>query len=60
MLAAQGQVEAALGWLRKALAGGNLKFLSVASQALASARDPQIQALAIDYRRRADELALIL
>ena len=56
VLADEGNVAEALGWLRKALAGGNLNFLRVASQALASAADPQIHALATDYAQRQSEL----
>ena len=57
VLADSGQIEAALAWLRKALAGGNLKFLRVAHQALVQAEHPRIRALAEGYRMRALELA---
>jgi TPR repeat protein len=56
VLADEGQIEEALVWLRKALAGGNLNFLRVASKALLIATDQQIRALAIDYARRHAEL----
>jgi uncharacterized protein len=56
VLADEGDVAAAMGWLRQALAGGNLNFLRVASKALASAADPQIRALAIEYAQRQTEL----
>ncbi|QCY14661.1 tetratricopeptide repeat protein [Pseudomonas sp. MPC6] len=56
VLADEGQIEEALVWLRKALAGGNLNFLRVASKALLNATDQQIRALAIDYARRHAEL----
>ena len=46
VLTDEGNIEDALVWLRKALAGGNLNFLRVASQALMGAIDPRIQALA--------------
>ncbi|VVO20578.1 tetratricopeptide repeat protein [Pseudomonas fluorescens] len=56
VLADEGQIEEALVWLRKALAGGNLNFLRVASKALQEASDPQIRTLASDYARRQTEL----
>lgn len=56
VLADEGDVEGALVWLHKALAGGNVNFLRVASQALSNATDPHIQALAADYIRRCTEL----
>jgi TPR repeat protein len=55
VLAAQGRIDEAVVWLEKALAGGNLNFLRVASQALASAADPRIQALAGRYALRCQE-----
>ncbi|MGY2376863.1 tetratricopeptide repeat protein [Pseudomonas sp. SDO524_S393] len=57
VLADSGEVEAALEWLHKALAGGNLKFLRTACNALAAARDPQIRAMADVYHRRAMTLS---
>lgn len=56
VLAGEGDVDGALVWLHKALAGGNVNFLRVASQALSSASDPRIQLLANDYRCRYTEL----
>jgi TPR repeat protein len=56
VLADEGNIDGALIWLRKALAGGNLNFLRVASKALLSATDPQIRALATDYAQRCIEL----
>ncbi|WP_213940868.1 tetratricopeptide repeat protein [Pseudomonas sp. dw_612] len=56
VLADEGSIEDALGWLHKALAGGNLNFLRVASNALASATDPNIRALVADYAHRCAEL----
>ncbi len=56
VLTDEGKIEDALVWLRKALAGGNLNFLRVASQALSSATDSRIQALAHDYARRCADL----
>jgi len=58
VLADRGQIEAALEWLRKALAGGNLKFLRTAQKALAAANDPQIRAMAEAYDARATQLNL--
>jgi TPR repeat protein len=56
VLADEGNIDEALVWLRKALDGGNLNFLRVASKALASATDPKIRALAVDYAHRCAEL----
>ena len=56
VLADKGQVDDALEWLRKALAGGNLKFLRTAYTALAAADDPQIRAMGAVYQQRATEL----
>ncbi|MGU9855781.1 tetratricopeptide repeat protein [Pseudomonas sp. LF245] len=58
VLADRGQDDAALDWLRKALAGGNLKFLRTAQKALAAANDPQIRAMAEAYQARATQLDL--
>lgn len=57
VLAAEGRIDEALVWLEKALVGGNLNFLRVASQTLLGAADPRIQTLATRYQRRADELS---
>ncbi|MFS9629943.1 hypothetical protein, partial [Klebsiella pneumoniae] len=57
VLADKGQVDVALGWLRKALVGGNLKFLRTAYKALAAANDPQVRAMADAYQRRARSLS---
>jgi TPR repeat protein len=56
VLAGEGNIDEALVWLRKALAGGNLNFLRVASKSLLSATDPKIRALAYDYVQRQAEL----
>jgi TPR repeat protein len=56
VLTDEGNIEDALVWLRKALAGGNLNFLRVASQALMGATDPGIQALAHEFHHRVVEL----
>ncbi|TPG79375.1 tetratricopeptide repeat protein [Pseudomonas mandelii] len=56
VLADEGDIDQALDWLHKALDGGNLNFLRVASKALASATDPKIRALAVDYAHRSAEL----
>ncbi|MHC8342067.1 tetratricopeptide repeat protein [Pseudomonas sp. RT6P73] len=51
VLADEGNVEAALVWLRKALAGGNLNFLQVASKALLGAPHAEIREFAAIYRQ---------
>ena len=56
VLADEGRIDEARQWLRKALAGGNLNFLRVASKALLNAIDPQIRALATEYAQRTAEL----
>jgi TPR repeat protein len=55
VLADEGRVEEAIGWLRKALVGGNSKFLRVASESLTNARHAQIRALADEYLLRLNE-----
>ncbi|WP_415773221.1 tetratricopeptide repeat protein [Pseudomonas sp. LB3P38] len=52
VLADEGKIDEALVWLRKALDGGNLNFLRVASQALSSASNPHIRELASLYHQR--------
>lgn len=52
VLADDGKIDEALGWLRKALVGGNLNFLRVASQALLSATEPKIHAMAAEYHQK--------
>jgi len=56
VLAAEGRVDEAVDWLEKALAGGNLSFLRVASQTLADATDLRIQVMASQYAARYAEL----
>ncbi|WP_256577532.1 tetratricopeptide repeat protein [Pseudomonas sp. R37(2017)] len=56
VLTDEGNIEEALVWLRKALAGGNLNFLRVACKALSAANDPRIQAMAVDYQLRTEQL----
>ena len=58
VLADRGQVDEALAWLGKALAGGNLKFLRTAQKALAAADDAQIRGMAEAYEARATQLNL--
>jgi TPR repeat protein len=53
VLAEHGRIDEALGWLRRALAHGNLNFLRVSRIALLSSANPQIKALALDYHQRA-------
>src|SRR5471030_2380039 len=57
LLADEGHIEDALGWLRKALAGGNINFLRVSSESLLDAPHPEIRAMAEPYRQRLAELA---
>lgn len=56
VLAAQGRIDEALGWLRRSLAAGNLNFLRTSRASLAQASDPHIRALAGDFHQRASEL----
>ena len=56
VLAEEGNTEEALAWLHKALAGGNLNFLRVASKSLSNAENPQFRALAPEYAQRVIEL----
>jgi TPR repeat protein len=57
VLADEGNIDEALIWLRKALDGGNLNFLRVASQALVGATDPQIRALAAEFNQKSLQLS---
>lgn len=52
VLADEGRVDDALGWLRKALAGGNLNFLRVSSESLMGSAHPDIRRMADAYRLR--------
>lgn len=56
VLAGEGRIDEALAWLEKALVGGNLNFLRVASQTLADAADPRVQSMAARYSARYAEL----
>ncbi|WP_456023234.1 tetratricopeptide repeat protein [Pseudomonas protegens] len=56
VLADEGRIDEAVDWLEKALAGGNLNFLRVASQALLSAKDHRIQGMAAQFALRYAEL----
>ncbi len=56
VLAERGEVAAALIWLRRALAGGNLNFLRFARSALLQAEQPALRQLAPSYFARAAEL----
>ena len=56
VLADEGNIDEAVAWLRKALDGGNLNFLRVASKALSMSSDPRIHVLAVEYQQRAREL----
>ncbi|WP_347910565.1 tetratricopeptide repeat protein [Pseudomonas grandcourensis] len=57
VLAHVGQIDEALGWLRKALANGNPNFLRVASETLSASTDSRIHMLAAEYQQRALELS---
>ncbi|ANJ58324.1 hypothetical protein PS874_02147 [Pseudomonas fluorescens] len=57
LLADEGQVDEALSWLRRALAGGNQNFLRVGGEALLNAPHPVIRAMALQYQQRASQLA---
>jgi hypothetical protein len=56
VLAEEGLIDDALGWLRKALAAGNVNFLRVSIDALLNARHPQIRQMAEVYQQRLSEL----
>lgn len=57
VLADEGKIDEALDWLYKALDGGNLNFLRVASKALLNAVNPQIRGLAALYHQRVDQMS---
>ncbi|MFJ2713644.1 tetratricopeptide repeat protein [Pseudomonas sp. NPDC087346] len=56
VLAGEGRIDDALGWLRKALAGGNVNFLRVSSESLLGSHHPQIREMAVQYRLRLSRL----
>jgi len=56
VLAAEGRVDETVDWLEKALVGGNLNFLRVASQTLSGATDPRIQEMAARFALRCTDL----
>lgn len=51
-----GETHAALGWLRKALMGGNLNFLRASVPALLNVTHPEVRALAFEYVMRIADL----
>ncbi|MCO5367351.1 tetratricopeptide repeat protein [Pseudomonas alliivorans] len=53
VLAEQGHIEQALGWLKKALTEGNLNFLRVGRKVLLDAVHPDIRRMSADYFKRA-------
>ena len=57
VLAAEGNIEEALVWLRKALEGGNLNFLRVASDALLGVVNPQVREMAKLYQQKLIQLS---
>ncbi|WP_259740215.1 tetratricopeptide repeat protein [Pseudomonas brassicacearum] len=56
ILADEGRIEDALGWLREALAGGNVNFLRVSIESLLSANHPHIRGMADAYRQRLSQV----
>jgi len=56
VLADEGNIDDALGWLRKALAGGNVNFLRVGIESLSGAHHPHIRDMADAYRLRLSQL----
>ncbi|MFW9267840.1 tetratricopeptide repeat protein [Pseudomonas sp. NR3] len=52
VLAQEGRIDESLTWLREALAGGNVSFLRVGSEALRDALHPEVRAMACAYRQR--------
>lgn len=57
VLTDEGNIDEALVWLRKALAGGNLNFLRVASATLLEAMNPRVRDMATLYQQRLRELS---
>ncbi|PJI48883.1 MAG: hypothetical protein CTR55_05805 [Pseudomonas sp.] len=56
VLAERGDLAAARIWLERALEGGNLNFLRVAREQLATSMPPSLQELTLAYFQRAAEL----
>ncbi|WP_025110433.1 tetratricopeptide repeat protein [Pseudomonas sp. H1h] len=59
VLADEGRIDDALGWLRKALCAGNVNFLRIASVSLLNAQHPHIRAMAGAYKLRLEELVAL-
>ncbi|WP_244142440.1 tetratricopeptide repeat protein [Pseudomonas allokribbensis] len=59
ILADDGRIDEALGWLRKALDGGSVNFLRVASESLMNAQYSQIRAMSDAYKLRLAELVAL-
>ncbi|WP_241824461.1 MULTISPECIES: tetratricopeptide repeat protein [Pseudomonas] len=57
ILVDQTRMAEGLVWYRRAMLGGNLAFLKVATQTLMSAIDPRVQALAGEYQQRSQLLS---
>lgn len=57
ILVDQTRIAEGLAWYRRAMLGGNLAFLKVATQTLMSATDPRVQALAGEYQQRSKLLS---
>ena len=56
VLAESGNIDEALIWFERALAGGNLNFLRVSRAALLEAREPRVQALSDAWQARINAL----
>ncbi|WP_223487858.1 tetratricopeptide repeat protein [Pseudomonas sp. A-RE-19] len=57
ILVDQTRMAEGLAWYRRAMLGGNLAFLKVATQTLMSSTDPRVQALAGEYQLRSQLLS---
>jgi TPR repeat protein len=56
VLAEEGQIDEALDWLHRALAGGNVNFLRASIESLPSANHPRIREMEDAYRLRLSQL----
>ena len=56
VLAESGNVDEALVWFERALAGGNLNFLRVSYQALLEAKEPRVSAMSDLWQARINTL----
>ncbi|WP_332767973.1 tetratricopeptide repeat protein [Pseudomonas koreensis] len=58
VLAERSQIREALEWYRQAMYAGHAVFLHIAAQTLESALHPAIQTLALEYKERAERMAV--